>query len=273
MIVQSAAEGSPHFVLTMVNHLAFATKLGENFGNEKFGAVEPLDLMLYAINNHDAGWKPLDDAAAIDRDKGLPYNLIETPFDDRIRTTNGSPDANAGHHPYCELMASMHTHGLYHGRLGVSDIVVLDSIDDDHRPALDKILGKEEARQQRLKAELAADPETAHLVEEKYLLQNYMQLQFFDTLCLYFQRAGEGARGVETFPKVPINGDEDVSVTVKAVSDGVYSFSPYPWKTEGIELSFEGRWITPNSDHPEDNMADLMANTALSKQTVKFVAA
>ncbi len=273
MIVQSAAEGSPHFVLTMVDHLAFATKLGENFGNEKFGSVEPLDLMLYAIKNHDAGWKPLDDVAAIDREKGLPYNLIETPFDDRIRTTTGSPDAVAAHHPYCELIASMHTHGLYHGRLGVSDIVVLDLVDEDHRPALDKILGKEETRQKRLKGELAANPETAHLVEEKQLMQNYMQLQFFDTLCLYFQRAGEGDRGVETFPKVPISANEEVSVTVKGVSEGVYSFDPFPWKTEGLELSFEGRWIAPNPDHPEDNMADLMSNTDLSEQTVKFVSA
>ncbi len=253
--------------------MAFAGRLGEAFGNDRFEPVDPRELMLYVISNHDAGWMPIDELAEIDPTKGLPYNLIETPFDDRIHTTSGSPNYNAKHHPYCELMASMHTWGLYHGRFGLSDIVTLDLVDLDHRPRLEKVLDGEKKRQEMLRAELANDPESAPWVVEDHLFQNYKQLQFFDTLSLYFHRSGEGMRGDETFPHVPLTASADLDVTVTPVGEGTYAFSPFSFRKDGIEFSFTGRWMSPQPDWPESSLAGLLQSIPVVEQTVRLVAA
>ena len=81
MIVQSAAEGIKHFVITMSEHTALAVQFAEHFGNDRFEAVEPRELMLYVVRHHDEGWRDLDAAALRDPTTGLPYNLVQTPFE------------------------------------------------------------------------------------------------------------------------------------------------------------------------------------------------
>merc|ERR550537_1456277 len=66
-----------------------------------------------------------------------------------------------------------------------------------------KFLEAEAGRQERLIAQLEADPETAAWVEHGALWTNYRALQFFDTLALYFNLDAPEQRGTTEFPKVP----------------------------------------------------------------------
>ena len=145
MIVQMAEEQSPHFVMTMDQHTALSAQFAEHFGNEQFEAVEPREQMLHVIANHDAGWKDLDKMALRDPATGLPYNLVQTPFEHIVATSKASPDFNGATHPYCELLSSMHSWGLYNGRYGMSDKVLLDSLADDNRAAADLMYAEERA--------------------------------------------------------------------------------------------------------------------------------
>ena len=43
-------------------------------------------------------------------------------------TSRLSPDFNQRQHPFCGLMSSMHTWGLYNGRYGLSSMVLIDKI-------------------------------------------------------------------------------------------------------------------------------------------------
>ena len=56
------------------------------------------------------------------------------------------------------------------------------------------MLDGEFARQKRLKAEIGKDPKLADRLDEE-LFQNYKQLQFIDTLALYFNRIHPSERG------------------------------------------------------------------------------
>ena len=82
-------------------------------------------------------------------------------------------------------------------------------------------------------------------VEEGHLFQNYKQLQFFDTLALYFNCAHDGARGEQAFPCVPLSAKEDVTITVSPRGDGVYRVSPYPFAEDPLQVTFTGRHMTP----------------------------
>lgn len=269
MIVQMAGEQSPHFVMTMDQHTALSVQFAEHFGNDKFAPVEPREEMLYIIANHDAGWKELDKIALRDPTTGLPYNLVQTPFEHIVATSKASPDFNGATHPFCELLSSMHSWGLYNGRYGMSDKVLLDGLADDNRVAADGMLDAEIARQNRLKAALRADPETAEWIEESHLFQNYKQLQFFDTLALYFNCVPEGERVEAAFAHVPMSAGEDATIEIKPLGDRVYALAPYPFDQERIELSFAGRYLAPVS--AGNSVADELRKSATETQTICLV--
>src|ERR671928_214790 len=194
MIIQTAPQGSPRLAITMDEHTALAGSFARAFGNAQFEPVEPRDIMLYVISHHDKGWVEFDAAPKIDPKTGLPYNLVDTPAEYITRTSAASPEFHEKHHPYAALISSMHSWGLYNGRYGTSDKVLINTIPQEQRHLADRMLEAELERQARLKAELAKDPEAAKWVEDEHLFQNYRQLQFFDTFALYFNRDHERAR-------------------------------------------------------------------------------
>lgn len=269
MIVQTAPSGEPHFVIAMHQHTAFAGSLAAHFGNDHFAGLEPSEPMQFIVDHHDQGWAQLDVEAPLDEASGLPYNLTATPLPDIISTSAGSPAFNEAHHPFSGIISSMHTYGLYTGRYGLSDKVFLDAIPADLRPAVDAMLADEEARQERLKASLAAtDPA---LATDEHLFHAYKQLQFFDTFSLYLHLAPEGARGPSEFLNVPRAVGDDVTVSVAEHEGGVYALDPYPFDAAGIELATEGRYLAPQPIGTD--LGALLAETPVSEQRVRLVAA
>jgi hypothetical protein len=245
MIIQTTPEGAPHFAIKMDEHTALAGQFARAFGNATFEPVEPRELLLFMIANHDKGWASYDAAPKTDPRTGLPYNLVETPAEDITKTSAASPDFNEKRHPYCALLSSMHSWGLYNGRYGLSDKVLIDTISSKDRPLADHMLEAEIKRQERLKAELARNPETAAWIEDAHLFQNYKQLQFFDTLALYFNRSHEAARTEARFEHVPMTARQDATITVQPRGPGSYAVSPYPFNESAAQFQFSGRYIQP----------------------------
>ena len=269
MIVQSAPDGEPRFVIKMADHMAFAGRIARAFGNDAFEAVEPRDVVLYIIDHHDAGWAELDAQARIDANTGLPYHLVQTPFEEIVKTSAASPEFNSRHHAYCGLLSSMHSWGLYNGRYGMSDHVLLDSIAEANRGVAQDMLDGELDRQARLKKTLAEADETAPLVEDAQVFRNYKQLQLFDTMALYFNCNHAQHRKPATFTHVPKNAGEDVDIEITPRADGSYAMAPYPFAQDGLELSFSGRYVSPQTGVDRLDLDDFTVDS----QTVRLVAA
>ena len=247
MIIQTAPSGQPRLAIMMHEHTALSGQFARAFGNDAFEPVEPLDLMTYVVAHHDAGWIEFDRDPATDPKTGLPYNLVETPAEHITVTSRLSPEFNQRQHPYCGLMSSMHSWGLYNGRYGLSSIVLIDKIPQQDRPLADRMLDGELERQKRLKSEVARDPQASGLLDERRLFQNYKQLQFFDTLALYFNRIHPGERAEQKFEHVPLSADKDATITVRPREPGVYSLAPFPFACEA-EYAFAGRRIEPRQN-------------------------
>jgi hypothetical protein len=243
MIIQTAPSGRPRLTILMYEHTALSHQFARAFGNNRFQSVQPNDLMFNVVLHHDAGWAEFDRDPTTDPATELPYNLIETPAEQITVTSRLSPDFNERQHPFCGLISSMHSWGLYNGRYGLSRMVLIDKIPPHDRPLAQRMLQGELDRQKRLKADLSHDSKTSGWIEEKRLFQNYKQLQFFDTLALYFNRIHPSERGEAIFEHVPLNAGEDVSITVRPKNPGVYEVSPYPFAAEGAEFAFAGRPI------------------------------
>src|SRR6516165_6710580 len=155
MIIQTAPAGKARLAIMMHEHTAVSGQFARTFGNDQFEPVRPSELMVYAVSHHDAGWAEFDRDPVTDTATGLPYNLVDTPAKYVTITSRGSPDFNQRHHPYCGLLSSMHSWGLYNGRYGLSNQVLIDRFSEQHRPLVQRMLVGELARQDRLKAELA----------------------------------------------------------------------------------------------------------------------
>ena len=266
MIVQTAGPGEPAFVMTMDQHTQFAAALAEHFGNAVFAEPAPRDLVLYLIAHHDAGWAALDARAPRDPDTGLPFHLVRTPLEEIAKTSSASPDFNVRHHPYCGLLSSMHSWGLYNGRFGMSDKLLLDALQEEQRELLAPMLEHEEARQRTLTSELEADPHTAAWVERGALMHNYKLLQFCDTLALYFNCTVEGQREGTVFTHVPLSAEHDTDIRVTPLGEAAYAFDPWPFARSVLTLSFSGRIVSPVASG--DSMREQLDASPEAEQTV-----
>src|SRR5262245_50716488 len=272
MIIQTAPPGQPRLAVMMHEHTALSGQFARAFGNDRFEPVWPNDLMFYVVSHHDAGWAEFDRDPVTDETTGLPYNLIETPAEYIIVTSRRSPDFNERHHPYCGLMSSMHSWGLYNGRYGLSNMVLIDRIPPHDRPLAERMLAGELERQDRLKAELAKDPQAAPWLERNHLFQNYKQLQFLDTLALYFNRIHPRERGEQRFEHVPLNSQEDVVVTVRPRERGVYELSPYPFAADSAEFAYAGRLIEPAQQEKNGGWTQALRSAPTQCESFRLVA-
>jgi hypothetical protein len=245
MIIQTAPANEPRLAVMMHEHTALAGQFARAFGNDRFAPVEPDDLMFHVVSHHDDGWAQFDRDPASDGKTGLPCNLVETPAEHITVTSRRSPECNERRHAYCGLISSMHSWGLYNGRYGLSNLVLINIIPAADRALAARMLDGELARQQRLKAELARDPQAAGWLDEARVLQNYKQLQFFDLLALYFNRVHPSERGEQTFGHVPASAQQDVSITIRPRAANIYELSPYPFAAASAEFGYAGRHIRP----------------------------
>jgi hypothetical protein len=273
MIIQTAPAGEPRLAVMMYEHTALSEQFARAFGNERFESISPDELMFYIIGNHDAGWADFDRDPATDDKTGLPYNLVETPTQYITVTSRGSPDFNERHHPYCGLMSSMHSWGLYNGRYGLSSMVLIDKIPPKDRPLADRMLDGELARQKRLKADLAAHSEPSAWIEEKHLFQNYKQLQFCDTLALYFHRIHPRERREEVFVHVPVSAREDADITIRPRGTGVYELSPFPFAANDAEFAFAGRLIGAGENRDRGSWTPVLREAPTRWESFRLVAA
>jgi hypothetical protein len=272
MIIQTAPAGRPRLAIMMYEHTALAHQFARSFGNDRFEAPDPNDLMFHVVLHHDAGWADFDRDPVTDPSTGLPYNLVDTPAQYITVTSRLSPEYNQRHHPFSGLISSMHSWGLYNGRYGLSSMVLIDRIPPQDRPIAQKMLDGELERQEQLKAELARDAATARWLEKDRLFQNYKQLQFCDTLALYFNRIHPSERAETTFEHVPLNAREDATITVRPRGSGVYELAPYPFAAESAEFAFAGRHIAAGQHEKHGGWPNVLAKAPTEWERFRLVA-
>jgi Protein of unknown function (DUF3891) len=264
----------------MAEHTEMCGQLARAFGNDRFEQLDPFEELVHVIENHDRGWDGYDANPGIDPVTHLPYIMARTPISDIVKTNVGSPDFNEAYHPYCGLLSSMHSVGLYNGRYGFSQFVMRTqtttslSVPHVYRPLVDAVLKHELARQARLKSTLSQSMTGRSWIEQQHLFQNYKQLQFFDTLSIYFHLRHAGERGDQVYVHVPMNRDVDTTITLKKIDERTYSLDPFPFGSDRLRLVSRGRYVAqfPEDFPPERVGASLCALPA-DRQSYELVPA
>ena len=278
MMVQTAPDREPSFVVTMKEHMDICGQLARAYGNDAFQPLSPYEEVLYVVENHDRGWDEYDLNPGIDPDTRLPFLMSRTPAVQSVKTNKGSPDFNEEHHPYCGLLSSMHTWGLYNKRYGYTQFVVRTRnsvsipVANPNRDMVDTMLAGEVERQSRMKGRLVQNEATRAWLKENVLFQNYKQLTFFDTLSLYFHLYHATERGEEVYVHVPMTPDADTNVTVRKISDDVYGLDPFPFAGDTVKLTCRGRYVTPFApEFPADKVGATLRSLPTDLQTYTLV--
>jgi hypothetical protein len=247
MIVQQVPEGTPPIIICNVDHAVAAGPLAEAFGNAQFARAVPGGLLEYVARHHEEGWRPLDAHPRRNPATGLPYHLSETPADLLIQKSIASPDFNERHHPWCGLLSSMHSWGLYHHRYRISDAISIEQRPPAYAAAITQTLDGELVRQERLKARLRSDPATTSWVEEAALMTAYKLLEFFDTLALWWQLTHADLRQPARFSHVPAAVGEDLTLDIVPTGSHSARVTPYPFARSPLVLRCRVRSVRPAS--------------------------
>jgi hypothetical protein len=248
MIVQQVPEGAAPIIICNVNHAVAAGQLAEAFGNAQFAMAVPRGLMEFVARHHEEGWRPVDTSPRRNPATGLPYHLSETPADLLIQKSIASPDFNERHHPWCGLLSSMHSWGLYHHRYGLSEAISIEQRPPAYAAAIAQMLDAELLRQERLKRLLRSDLATAPWVEHAALMTAYKLLEFFDTLALWWQLTHADLRQPACFSHVPAAVGEDVTVDVVPTGSHSARLTPYPFVRSPLVLRCRVRSVRPASE-------------------------
>lgn len=268
MIHQSVTTQTP-FMVPQYEHAQLAASLAQVFGNSQTRELEPADQMMFIVENHDRGWDSIDLSLSVDASTGLPYNLVKTPIAELIRTGPDSVAFCEKFHPYAGLLVSMHSYGLWTGRYGLSDKVVVEHVPEEERLQVQAMLNDELKRQQRLRDDLSQDLEFKDWITDERLFYNYKRLQFFDTLALYFNSTCDAEREQSKFINVPFDYNRDETVVVSRLDKNTYGFSPFPFYDSGIEVSFHKHQVKPQSTG--QTFASMKSESITLKETIALV--
>jgi hypothetical protein len=93
------------FVLFEQHHHGLVS--GE-FARHWAARIPILEAALYAIGNHDVGWRELDETARWNDETGRPYSFLDYPVGPKLRAYANGLDYVQAHSPYAACLCSMH---------------------------------------------------------------------------------------------------------------------------------------------------------------------
>lgn len=101
-------ENNNWLLITQHEHAGLAGEIMEYWGNEMFSAPEPRDEVLFAINEHDAGWRQWDASPKLYAPSGLPANFSEIETQDQSVIWKRCFRDHAAEHPYASVLIALH---------------------------------------------------------------------------------------------------------------------------------------------------------------------
>jgi hypothetical protein len=216
--------------ISQAAHALVAFQLADHWGNRETPRPAPRAEVLAAVLLHDAGWDGAELPPRLAPD-GRPLAFDTFPEQEREAVWTVSVRTARARCRYAAYLVSHH-------------VSVLAS-DYAHHPH-PEILAREQARRERLRAELAREPSYSQLLSTGADTVNRAVLRLCDGLAVHLAR---GARG-----RTELTGlqrrDGEVPLELRAIGERVYRLDPWPLLGRRLTVSAEARLL------PTDRFAD-----------------
>lgn len=106
MIRRKDSEG--WILVTQHDHAVLAGEIIALWGNDRFSRPRPFEEVVFAVREHDSGWKEWDSRPKINPENGCPANFMEMEYRDQYGIWKGSYLGHAQKHPYASSLIALH---------------------------------------------------------------------------------------------------------------------------------------------------------------------
>jgi len=257
MVIRELKDGRC-YVSLQEDHAELSAQFAAHWGNQRFSKLRPYQTMVFATTYHDSGYREWEGKPPMNVDKGRPYaHREDIPSFEEVELKAyaknvawlNSQDAYAG------LLVSMHRTGLWHNRYNI--FTEPAGRLRERSQAVQTAKKDLEAKQDELKKSLAANNPRL----ENELAYNYMSLQIFDLLSLYF--CCDGYTSDNQFKeyaiapvRVAYDNDETVRLALRPNGAGSVIMDPYPFDVSPVQFSARARIVAPPKEKSEAACAD-----------------
>lgn len=106
MIRREEKEG--WFLISQHDHAELAGDIMKYWGNDRLTRPEPYDEVIFAISEHDNGWRGWDSSPKVSPENGYPMNFMEMNFPDQYEIWTRCFKRHAAEHPYASALIALH---------------------------------------------------------------------------------------------------------------------------------------------------------------------
>ena len=269
MVIRELKDGRS-YVSSQEDHAELAAQFAAHWGNGRFSKLRPYHTMMLATTLHDSGYREFEGNPPMNVAKGRPYaHREDVPNFEATELAAYTKNADwvTSQDPYAGLLVSMHRTGLWHNRYNIFTEPA-GRLRERSAPVKDAKI-KLESKQAEIKRKLM-ELEPGF---ENELAYNYMALQIFDLLSLYF--CCDGYANENEFKeykiapvRVSYDNDETVTLTIKPNGPGSVIFDPYPWDVSPLTVSARARIVAPPAEKTEAAVAEAYHKAA--RELLKF---
>lgn len=280
MIITEAGDG--YQFVTQPDHATLSGRLATHWGNDEFDRPAPRSAVCLAAEHHDYGWQSYD--LRPHTDDGTPRGFTNVPGEEWVEFYTHGIEAVAAVDAYAGLLTSMHATGLRRSGYGARPSI--PDLSDD--PPYESFVADQEQFQRETLADLqnsryspsAPDEqeflsslhetgdaeETNPDPEDSRLWTNYLLLQTFDVLSLYF--CGSLSLDRTEIGPVP-TADGHRSLTVEPIGPSTVEVEPSPFDTAPLTLSVTTRTV-PKMDADGDETEIVAAYYGAEPRQTEF---
>jgi hypothetical protein len=257
MVIRELKDGRS-YVSSQEDHAELSAQFAAHWGNSQFSKLRPYQTMVFATTYHDSGYREFEGKPPMNVEKGRPYaHREEVPNFEAVELKAYEKNVEwlSSQDLYAGLLVSMHRTGLWHNRYNV--LTEPAGRLRERSVAVQNAKKQMEAQQEQLKKQLAANSPGF----ENELAYNYMALQIFDLLSLYFCCDGyANDKDFKEYTIAPVrvsyDSNETTKLTIKPNGTGSVIMDPYPFDTSPVQFSARVRIVAPPKEKSEAACAD-----------------
>lgn len=240
-------------LITQHNHALLSGQIMAHWGNDKFVNPKPYDEVLFAIREHDSGWKDWDSNPKINTETGFPANFTEMSPHDQSVIWSKCYRTNSSDHPYASALTALHFSKFNSNNLKKDpENEQLKLLQLDMRDFISKVLN------------FNISNGNANKIPDDIRV-NLKMLQIGDIISLTLCH---GWRSIE-ITETPLDYKGSQTTLKMESDDGLnYRISPYPFDKTSLELRINGKNVNQKSFLNDDELKEKIQSS--SDETLAF---
>jgi hypothetical protein len=249
-------DDSRFMLVLQIDHSRVAGFLAAHWGNKDFACPEPVESVVLAAQEHDAGWWEWEMKPSTLNDKGFPMDYHDGSLKYlgqlRLDFYKNAVDHVLQRDPYAALLIAMHGVALMNAGYGKYAYPPDRSSD----PRVKAYIDHQEQLRLRLIEQLRKSEQFMNFTSDEQIWTSYDYIEVFDQLAQFVcnryplnsKRRKFGPTDTLNDVEVPTkNGGQPVKINIDTISENRAILSPYPFDVDPLVVSFPARLVPKRS--------------------------